>query len=103
MRIKKGDNVIVLSGKDRGKSGKVLTVFPDSERISVEGVNLYKKRTRPKRKGEKGETVLVVRPLRASNVQVICGSCKNPARLGVRTEGSRKVRFCKKCETAIER
>lgn len=97
MFIKKGDNVKIISGKDRGKTGPVLKVFPESGRISVEGLNLYKKRVKPRRQGEKGETVQVPRPLQASKAQLICSSCKKPSRVGFRFEGNAKVRFCKKC------
>lgn len=98
MRIKKGDQVRIISGKDRGKSGTVLKVFSENNRVSVEGINSYKKRMRPRRQGQKGETVSVVRPLHASNVLLVCKNCKEPARLGMRKEGNQKVRFCKKCE-----
>jgi len=98
LRIKKGDQVKIISGKDRGKSGTVLSIL--GERVSVEGVNVYKKRVRPKRQGQKGETVLVPRPLSASNVLLVCKNCKASVRVGFRTEGASKVRFCKKCQSA---
>lgn len=98
MHIKKGDTIKILSGKDRGKIGTVLKVFPQNGKISVEGLNLYKKRVRPKRQGEKGETVLVPRPLPASKAMVVCPACKEAARVGYRIENTRKVRYCKKCK-----
>lgn len=100
MNIKKGDQVKIISGKERGKTGSVLKVFPKDNRLSVEGLNLFKKRSRPKRQGQKGETVLVPRPLVASKVMLICGNCKKPTRIGFRLEGDKKVRFCKKCEAS---
>ena len=100
MNIKKGDRVKVRTGKDRGKTGSVVAVFPREKRISVEGVNLYKKRVRPKRQGQKGETVLVVRPLSVSNVALSCGNCGRATRVGFRFEGNIKVRYCKKCQAA---
>ena len=72
MRIKKGDQVKIISGKDRGKTGTVLKVLSENNRISIEGINSYKKRMRPKKQGQKGETVTVVRPLHASNVLLLC-------------------------------
>lgn len=99
MRIKKGDTVKVISGKDRGKTGAVIKVSPEGGRVSVEGVNLYKKRSRPKRQGQKGETVRVVRPITASNVMLVCKSCKRATRVGFRMEGGRKIRYCKKCQS----
>jgi len=98
MKLKKGDQVKIISGKDRGKSGTVLKVSPRDDRISVEGLNLYKKRVRPKRQGEKGETVLVPRPFSASKAMLICSSCKEAARVGYRLEGNSKIRYCKKCK-----
>lgn len=66
--IKKGDMVRVIAGKNRGKSGKVLRAFPKKDNVIVEGLNLYKKHVRPKRQGEKGETIQVARPIHISNV-----------------------------------
>ena len=87
----------MLSGKNRGKTGTVLAVFPGDDRISVDGLNVYKKRVRPKKQGQKGETVLVPRPFHASKAALVCSSCKKPTRVGHRSEGNRKVRYCKKC------
>jgi len=98
MRIKKGDQVKIISGKDRGKSGVVLKVFPESEKITVEGLNLYKKRVKPKRQGQKGETVFVPRPLPSSKAMLVCASCKKSVRVGYRTESGSKIRYCKKCK-----
>lgn len=99
MKLKKGDTVKIISGKDRGKTGAVLKIFTGEGKVLVEGVNLYKKRVRPKRQGQKGETVSVPRPLSASNAMLLCKNCKRGVRLGVRVEGGRKVRYCKKCQS----
>ncbi len=101
MKIKKGDQVKILTGKDRGKTGPVLRVLPEEDRIIIEGQNLYKKRIRPKRSGQKGEVVTVPRPLAFSNVALICKSCKMATRVGFRMDGNEKVRFCKKCQATI--
>ncbi len=97
MKIKKGDQIKIISGKDRLKTGVVLRVFPKDDKVVIDGLNLYKKRSRPKKQGEKGEIVLVPRPLSVSNVMLICKNCKKPTRVGYRHEGQDKVRFCKKC------
>lgn len=97
MHIKKGDQVKILGGKDRGKTGAVFHADPAHSRVTVEGLNLFKKRVKPKRQGQKGETVLIPRPIHASKVQLICQSCKRPSRVGSRLEGGRRVRYCKKC------
>lgn len=101
MKIKKGDNVKVLSGKDRGKIGKVIAVDPARERVTVEGANLYKKHVRPRRKGEKGQVITVPRPLNASNVMLVCAACNQASRTGCRQEGQRKVRYCKSCKATV--
>ena len=101
MNIKKGDNVKVLSGKDRGKTGAVLQVFTATSKIAVEGLNLFKKHSKPRKQGEKGQLIEVSRPLPASKVMLICPSCKVPTRIGGRVEGKRKVRYCKKCKSTI--
>lgn len=101
MRIKKGDTVKILSGKDRGKTGGVIRVLPRENKILVEGINVYKKRVRPKRQGQKGETVLLPRPIAAAKAMPVCGNCKRAARVGFRTEGGTKIRYCKKCESRM--
>lgn len=100
MKIKKGDMVKIMAGKDRGKTGKVLHALPASGKLVIEGLNTVKKRSRPKQQGQKGETVLVPRPLSASNVMLVCGNCKNPTRVGFREDGGSRVRYCKKCQAA---
>ncbi len=101
MKLKKGDNVKVLSGKDRGKTGKILRVDGDSGKILVEGRNMFKKHQRPRKQGEKGEIISISRPMYASKVALVCPSCGKPARLGARFEGDKKIRFCKKCQSSI--
>jgi len=101
MHIKKGDQVKIISGKDRGKSGPVLKVFPEKNKITVEGLNLYKKRVRPKQQGQKGETVLVPRPFQSSKAKLVCASCKGAVRVGYRLESGSKIRYCKKCGANI--
>jgi large subunit ribosomal protein L24 len=98
MNIKKGDTVKILSGTDRSKTGKVLRVYPESARLTVEGMNLYKRRVKPKTQGQKGETVLVARPMASSKAMIVCQSCKKATRVGYRVHEGSKERFCKKCQ-----
>ncbi len=99
MKIHKGDNVKILSGKDRGKTGKVLDVLTSAGKIIVENVNMRKKNVRPKRQGEKGQIVEFNAPLHASNVQLICPKCNKPNRSGrTKLEGGKKWRVCRKCK-----
>jgi len=101
MKVKKGDNVIVLSGKDKKKSGKVLQAMPGVDRVVVEGVNMRKRHMRPRKQGEKGQIIDVEAPMHISNVMVICASCKKPTRIGKKINKESKNRICKKCDTTL--
>ncbi len=102
MKIKKGDTILIISGKDRKKTGKVLEVFPKNQKIMVEGINIVKKHVKPKRSGEKGQRVEIPRPFSISNVKLICPKCKAAARVGYRIIEKRKYRTCKKCGQEID-
>lgn len=101
MKIRKDDTVKIIVGKDRGKSGKVLKSLPKKNKILIEGLNLYKKHIKPRRQGEKGQMVLVPRPIDVSNAMLICPSCKKSTRISYQIEGDAKRRYCKKCKTLI--
>lgn len=103
MKIKKGDQVLVISGKWKGKVGKVLKAFPREKKILVEGVNLVKKHLRPKRSGEKGQIIEIPKPIWVSKVKLICPSCKKPTRVGYKIleEKKEKIRYCKKCSFVL--
>jgi large subunit ribosomal protein L24 len=97
MNIKKGDNVIMLSGKDRGKKGKVLFAFPADNKVVVEGLNLITRHQRAKKQGQRGQIVHKERAVSASAVQLICSKCGKPTRVESRKVGKNKLRICKKC------
>jgi len=102
MKIKKGDTILVLSGKDKGKKGKILQVFPKDSRLMVEGVNLRKKHKRPKTSGEKGQIITLPGAISVSSVKLICSKCGRPTRTGYKVktnaQGEKlKARVCKKC------
>jgi large subunit ribosomal protein L24 len=101
MKIKKGDNIIVLSGKDRGKKGKVLRSFPGQGLVVVEKVNLKKIHKRPRRQGEKGQVVEVAAAFDVCKVKLVCSKCNKPSRVGYKLEGGQKARVCKKCREEI--
>lgn len=101
MNIKKGDNVIMLTGKDRGKKGKILFAFPDENKVVVEGLNTVKRHQRPKKQGQKGQIVNKERAVDASNAQLVCPKCGKPAKIGHKLAGDNKVRVCKKCGSEI--
>jgi len=100
-RVKKGDTVRVLLGKDRGKSASVIGVLPKRGLVIVEGVNMVFKHIRARRAGEKGQRVQVAAPMSISNVQVVCPACKKGTRIGYRVDGTDKLRVCKKCDATI--
>ena len=102
MRIKKGDNVIIISGKDKGKKGKVIKAFPKEGSIIVENVNLKKKHQKPKTGGKKGEKIEVLRPVSVSSAMLICKNCGKPTRVGrqLNPDGV-KLRICKRCKLEI--
>ena len=98
MKIKKGDQVKIISGNDKGKQGKVLKVFSSENKILVEGINLKKKHVRPKQQGKKGELVKMAFPLQVSRVMLVCDKCGKPTRIGYKLEQNKKYRVCKKCK-----
>ena len=97
MKIKKGDTVLIISGKDKGKKGKVLQAFPKETRILVAQVNLRKKHQKPKKSGEKGQIIQMPGSISVSNVKLICSKCEKATRIGYKIEGEKKYRVCKKC------
>ena len=98
MRIKKGDNIIVISGKDRGKQGKIIKVLPNNEKVIVGNINLKKRHQRPKTGGKKGEKIEAPRPIPSSTVALVCKNCGKPTRAGrqILPDG-KKIRICKRC------
>lgn len=102
MKLKKGDMIKIITGKEKGKTGKVIKVVLKDSKVLIEGLNLYKKHIRPKTKEEKGQTVLVPRPISASNVMLLCPGCNKTVRAGYRFHDTYKVRVCKKCGAVIQ-
>ena len=103
--VRKNDNVVVITGKDRGKRGRVLKVVPATNRLVVEGVNIIKRHTKPNpQKQIKGGVVEREAPLHASNVQIVCPECGKATRVGRKILGDgRKVRICRKCEGVVDK
>lgn len=97
LNVKKGDNVKVISGKDKGKEGKVLRTVPETERVVVEKLNIIKKAMRPTQANPQGGISSMEAPMHVSNVMLVCPSCNKPTRVGHRIENGKKVRVCKKC------
>lgn len=97
MKIHKNDQVLIISGKDRGRKGKILDVFPQEQRVVVEGANIKKKHVRPRKSGEKGQVVETPGPISISNVKLICPKCGQAVRISHKFVENKKYRICKKC------
>ena len=101
MKIKKGDKVKVLLGKDRDKEGTVQFVKTEDKKVFVEGANLYKRHVK-KMEGIEGGIIDLPKPMNISNVALICPNCKKITRVGYKIEGKMKIRICKKCKKEIK-
>jgi len=97
MKIRKGDTVQVIAGKDLGKVGEVTRVIPETDRVIVDGVNVAKRHQRATNATMQGGIIDKDMPLHISNVAIVCSSCDKPTRIGYRFEGDTKVRVCRKC------
>ena len=103
MKIRKGDTVLVIAGKDRGKKGKVRFAYPKDERLLVEGINFIKKHSRVAGQARQAGIIEREAPITVSNVMLLCGKCNHPTRIGSRfLEGGRKVRVCRVCQEVID-
>ena len=102
-RIKKGDTVEVIQGKESGKRGKVLRVLANEERVVVERVNFIKRHVRPSQKTPQGGVIEREASIHISSVKLVCPGCSQAVRVGVRMEGEDKVRYCKKCNVQVDK
>ena len=119
VKIKKGDNVLIISGKDKGRTAKILKALPKENKVLIDGINLRQKHVKPKRQGEKGQIVKVPVPMNVSGVKFICPKCGKAVRLGYKiiakkagekparnashsdAGGTQKHRICKKCKSEV--
>lgn len=102
LRIKKGDKVVVLSGREKGKEGKVLSTEPKTGKVIIEGVNYVQRHTKPRKQGEEGGIIKKEAPIYASKVMRVCPKCGKPTRAAVQLlEDGAKTRMCKKCGETI--
>ncbi len=102
MKIKRDDKVIVLSGKDKGKSGKVIAADPKADKVIVEGVNVATKHQKAQKKGQDGGIIKVETPIYVSKVQLVCPKCGKPTRVGYKFVDGKKVRYCKQDNCGAE-
>ena len=101
MNIKRDDKVIVLSGKDKGKSGKVIAADPKADKVIVEGVNVATKHQKAQKKGQDGGILKIETPIYVSKVQLVCNACGKGVRAGYKFVDGKKVRVCRKCGAEI--
>lgn len=102
IHVKKGDNVMVITGKSAGKKGKILQVLPKDGRVVVEGVNVVKRHTKPTQAQPQGGIIEKEAPIHSSNVLVWCDKCNTAVRTGHKVDGDTKVRICRKCESVLD-
>jgi len=102
MKIRKGDKVLVISGKDKNRTGLVEKVLPKEKRLIVEGVNIVKKHVKRSKKYLQGGIIQLNQPIDISNVMLLCPHCHKPTRVGFRLLDQKKVRICKKCQEVID-
>lgn len=103
LRIKKGDTAVVLSGKNKGKSGRVLSVLPSKEKVVIQGLNIVKKHMKPSKKYTQGGIIEKEAPIHVSNVMLVCPKCSKPTRIAAAVlDDGKKPRTCKKCKEVID-
>lgn len=103
MEVKKGDNVVVIAGKDKGKKGKVLETSPKSSKVVVEGINIVSKHKKPRSAQDKGGIIKQTNPIDSSNVMVVCPVCDKATRVSHKIVDEKKVRVCKKCGASLDK
>jgi len=103
MSIKKGDTVLVLSGKDKGKQGKIVEAMPKKEKVVVEGINEVKRHTKPNGANPQGGIITKPAPMAVSKVQVVCPACKKATRVKMVVVAGKNVRACKRCGEIIDK
>lgn len=101
MKLKKGDLVKIVTGKDKGREGKIEKVLPQIKKILVQGVNQYKRHLKARAQGQKSEIAMITKPLAEASVALICPHCKKQTRIGFKMEKNDKIRVCRKCDKKI--
>jgi large subunit ribosomal protein L24 len=101
MKLKKGDLVKIVTGKDKGKTGKIEKILPKADKILVTGINQYKRHLKARAQGQTSEIVTITKPLASTNVALVCPHCKLQTRVGFKIEKNDKIRVCRKCDKKI--
>ena|SRR5258705_4950718 len=101
MKLKKGDEVKIVIGKDKGKTGKVEKLFPKEEKVLIPGINEYKRHMKARSQNQKSEIITLTKPLSVAKVQIVCPKCHKLTRVGYKMEKDTEIRYCKKCNHTI--
>ncbi|MBI1919168.1 50S ribosomal protein L24 [Candidatus Microgenomates bacterium] len=101
MKLKKGDEVIITGGKNKGKTGKIEQVFPKEDKVLIAGVNIYKRHAKAQGSSKPGGIIDIVKPLPIASVSLLCQHCKKPTRIGYLVTNQKKKRICKKCQGVL--
>jgi len=101
MKLRKGDKVKIISGKDKGRQGKVEKVYKKTRKLVIPGINLYKKHVKKNEQMPQGGIIEIPRPINISNVSLICQKCSKTTRVGYIIEDNKKLRICKKCKSKL--
>ncbi|MDR0644544.1 MAG: 50S ribosomal protein L24 [Treponema sp.] len=99
-KLKKEDTVQVMKGKDKGKRGRILSILRDKDRVVVEGLNIVKKARKRRNQQDRGGIIEIEAAIHSSNVQIVCKKC-GPTRIGIKVDGDKKTRICRKCGEAL--
>lgn len=102
LNVKKGDTVVVLSGKDKGKQGKIIQALPKKSQVIVEDVNKVKRHTKPSLKAPQGGIIAKEMPLNVCKVQLVCPACNKPTRIAHKSVDGKNLRVCKKCGEVVD-
>lgn len=102
MKLKTNDNVLIIAGKDKGKSGVIERVFPKDEKIVVKGIGIAKKHLKPSRKNPSGGIIEINQKISVSKAMIICPSCGKPSKISYKITDNAKIRLCKKCNQSLE-
>jgi len=101
MKLKKNDNIIVIAGKDKGKTGKIASAFPKESKVVIDGINMKKVHRRPTKQDQKGEVIDVAMPIHVSNIQLVDPKTNKPTRIGKKIIDGKNVRVAKKSATIL--
>lgn len=103
LKVKKGDTVVVIAGKDKAKSGKVIAAFPNQDKVMVEGLNIAQKHQKARSVKQQSGIIKKAIPIHVSNVMLLCGTCKEATRSKIKEEDGKKLRICRKCGAEFDK